>query len=47
MKRNIDYGNLHLQGDYNRAMIRLKEEELDYLERIAICLEKLTGEKNE
>ena len=40
----IDYQNLHLTGDYNATMVRLKEEELDYLKRIVVVLEKLCGE---
>ena len=37
----IDYQNLHLTGDYNMTMVRLKEEELDYLKRITVAIEKL------
>lgn len=40
----IDYNNLHMTGEYNRAMVRLKEEELDYLKRITVALEKLSGD---
>lgn len=31
----IDYNNLHMTGEYNRAMVRLKEEELD-IYRVAV-----------
>lgn len=33
--------NLHFDSEYRKVMIRLKEEELDYLKRITIALEKL------
>ena len=37
--------NLHVNGEYRRVMVRLKEEELDYLERITVALEKLSGDE--
>lgn len=40
----IDYHNIHLTSEYNRVIVRLKEEELDYLKRITVALEKLCGE---
>ena len=40
----IDYQNIHLDGTYNKTIVRLKEEELDYLKRITVALEKLVKE---
>lgn len=36
---SIDYQNLHITGEYNRTIVRLKEEELNYLERLCKILE--------
>ena len=39
----IDYRNIHINGEYNKTIVRLKEEELDYLKRITFAIEKMAN----